>query len=551
MTSGASPRRVRPLEDKLAIGLLIVLAEIILLTFYGYGMTFDEPAHMYFGDMLVRYYHGLLGGPPNDDILHYGAAPLYGALVDLTTALVSRISPMGRVETSHLIYGVFGWFGCFGTWKLARAMGGVRAGLIALILIVTTPRYYGDMFANPKDVPFAATYVWSLYYLMQWMRAFPRIPTALALASGAAIGLGLAIRVGGLLLVCYLLLAVLLLAISERLAGEASLWHGLRAQLRPLLVAGLLAYAIMLVFWPYAQQSPLLNPLRALAQMSSFNKADERFLFQGEFIRPDHMPARYLPSYFVVTTPEVVLLIVIAGAILGGVLLRRAQGASRAEVAAALRAQRRSLCQITVLVTAIFFPPCYIIVKHAVIFNAIRHVLFVVPPMIVATALIADAVLERITGRLRLAAIAAFACGVLWTVKAMVELHPYQYTYFNQLAGGLRGALGYYETDYWSASYREAVYALHDYLEASDPDSAHKTYRVFVGDPPLASYYYAPPNFQPVAAPALADFTIANVRHNLNQYMRGRVVATVQRQGATLAYVHDRRALGATAQSAP
>ena len=48
---------------------------------------------------------------------------------------------------------------------------------------------------------------------------------------------------------------------------------------------------------------------------------------------------------------------------------------------------------------------------------------------------------------------------------SLVRLHPFQYTYFNCLAGGVAGAAGKYETDYWLTSYKEAI----EWIEAQPP----------------------------------------------------------------------------------
>ncbi|GET38831.1 hypothetical protein [Microseira wollei] len=39
----------------------------------------------------------------------------------------------------------------------------------------------------------------------------------------------------------------------------------------------------------------------------------------------------------------------------------------------------------------------------------------------------------------------------------MINLHPYEYIYFNRLSGGLIGAYNRYETEYWGLSLREAM----------------------------------------------------------------------------------------------
>src|SRR4029077_3698822 len=115
-------------------------------------------------------------------------------------------------ETRHLLNGVVGILGLAGCWKLGRALGGPRAGFIALVFLLLTPNYYGQMFNNPKDIPFAAGGAWATYYMVLILPALPCPPLRLVLKLGVAIGLALGVRVGGLLFVCYLGLVLVLSA---------------------------------------------------------------------------------------------------------------------------------------------------------------------------------------------------------------------------------------------------------------------------------------------------------------------------------------------------
>jgi hypothetical protein len=42
-------------------------------------------------------------------------------------------------------------------------------------------------------------------------------------------------------------------------------------------------------------------------------------------------------------------------------------------------------------------------------------------------------------------------------IVGFVQLHPYQYTYYNSFVGGTNGAFRRYETDYWLTCYKESV----------------------------------------------------------------------------------------------
>src|SRR5205085_3411749 len=151
----------------------------------------------------------------------------YGAAFDTIAAAFNRFSPFGVYETRHLLNGLFGIFGLAGCWKLGRVIGGPRAGLIALSCLLLTPNYYGQMFNNPKDVPFAVGGVWALYYMVRILPTLPRPPWRLLVKMGLAIGLALGVRVGGLLFLCYLGL----------LLGLSSLWQGMAARRLGVVVA--------------------------------------------------------------------------------------------------------------------------------------------------------------------------------------------------------------------------------------------------------------------------------------------------------------------------
>jgi hypothetical protein len=83
----------------------------------------------------------------------------------------------------------------------------------------------------------------------------------------------------------------------------------------------------------------------------------------------------------------------------------------------------------------------------------------------------------------------------------MVRLHPYEYIFFNRSFGGLRAALGRYETDYWGVSHKEGV----DWLIANyKPDAPPGSIRVANTAADYQTSYYleenkaSAPRFVPV-----------------------------------------------------
>jgi hypothetical protein len=235
--------------------------------------------------------------------------------------------------------------------------------------------------------------------------------------------------------------------------------------------------------------------------------------------------------------PEIVLALVMAGAVLGaGWLIRRAE-----------MAQLRSSAGVWLLVFAVVFPVIYIIAKQSIVYDAARHVIFVLPPI----ACLAGLTLAHLSERAarfgtngRVAAAVVVLLFLLLPARAMVALHPYQYVYFNDLAGGLPGAASRYETDYWAQCYREAVHGLSARL-ASEPrdEGSRGPFLVYVIQPWVPATYFFPAELEWTREVRKADFAISLTRYDSHTvFAADPVYVEVSRLGIPLCYVFDRRA---------
>ncbi len=129
--------------------------------------------------------------------------------------------------------------------------------------------------------------------------------------------------------------------------------------------------------------------------------------------------------------------------------------------------------------------------------------------------------------RALIAGVGMIAAGV--TVWDMVMLHPYQSIYFNRVfAGGLSGASGRFETDYWGNSYREAI----EWVAANVPGEGIRIANC--SNPLQSSYYLRGPDgarFIHVAMTDNPDLLLATTRWDCHLGAPGRVLHTVRRQG--------------------
>jgi hypothetical protein len=523
--------------DQAAYVLIAAVALVILLTFRDYGVAWDEPEAQEYGQFIVEYYR-TDGARPR--ALTFNNMYYYGGLFEATAVWLGELLPFDPFETRHLLNAMVGLLGIAGAWKLGRALGGPRVGFLAALFLAAVPSYYGHMFLNSKDIPFAAAAVWALYYTVLVLRALPRPGLTLALPLGLAIGLALGTRVGAALLVVNLfaaLLAWLALQAWQRVGARALARSAGLIVLR-LAPAGVLAYLLMIALWPWAQIDPLVRPLRAIDYFAHF-PYDIPLLVDGALFRSSQPPWYYLPVFLGVKLPEfLVAFTVLALGTATWRILRLAQAGALASPAT-----RARLLEWGTLGFAAFFPIGYAILSGSTLYDEMRHFLFVVPVLAVVAAYWVARVLDRLAGWRPLLRDALATAAIVYAavhLYLMAALHPNQYVYYNALAGGVAGAQGKFDLDYWNNSMRELGKELVDYavnLYGERATTLPLRLRVCGHAPSLKPF--VPAAWDVSSTAEMADFYVSHTRFICGDAVNGPVVASVERLGAELSYAVD------------
>ncbi|HEU4523114.1 MAG TPA: hypothetical protein VFT12_13990, partial [Thermoanaerobaculia bacterium] len=188
----------------------------------------------------------------------------------------------------------------------------------------------------------------------------------------------------------------------------------------------------------------------------------------------------------------------------------------------------------------LLFPIVLYVVRPPRVYDGIRHFLFVLPAMAIVAA--AGGASLRIARRPALVMI-LIVVSLVPAATAMMRIHPYQYAYYNELAGGLGGASGRYETDYWMTSYREAMLWVNDHRCSG-------TTRVLVAANEYSAVTaagYAAPGVEVTSTmrrsqepqlPERFDYFIATVRFRMAMnYPETPIAAAIGRDGATFTVV--------------
>src|SRR6202162_5342776 len=194
-----SRRSVERTCDDLAIIVLAVVGLVASLTFRDYGLGWDDYTHAEYADLLLRMYGS---GFKDTGALSIANLSRYGGGFDMAAALLHKIIPLELFETRRLLGAVVGLIGLAVTWRLVRRVGGRLGGLATLLLLALCPTFYGHMFMNPKDAPFAVAMVILMLGLVRLAEEYPSPSPRTILIVGLGAGLSIGSRIlGGLALV--------------------------------------------------------------------------------------------------------------------------------------------------------------------------------------------------------------------------------------------------------------------------------------------------------------------------------------------------------------
>jgi hypothetical protein len=387
------------------------------------------------------------------------------------------------------------------------------------------------MFMNAKDAPFAVAVGLLLLGLVRAFEEYPRPSPGTVVMCGIGFGLAIGTRVLGLIAVAYVVPALALVYGAEmrRIGIRGASERAARFCLT--LLPGLtLAYLVMGLVWPWSVVKPL-NPFVAAEYFSHFFEKPWKEMFDGMMVAVPDMPRSYVPTLFALKEPEVLLALGAAGIAAAFAM------AARRDVPAPRRAA------LLVLALAATLPILVAVVTRPAMYNGIRHFVFVMPPVATLGAMAGSWLLNR-SARFGQAAAVCAATLLLFAATEsaieMVRVHPYQYTVFNHIAGGIRAADRRYMLDYWGLAFQQAALELRDKLSLMPPGRAHRPWRVAVCGPNVPAAVELGPDFVTNWQAKGADFALV-----LGEFycadLEAPILVEIEREGVVYARVYDIR----------
>jgi 4-amino-4-deoxy-L-arabinose transferase-like glycosyltransferase len=450
--------------------LLIINIVIGLFTFRNYGLSWDEPLFYDYAKALGYAYspqEWLSGnfnlenayGPSGTD--HANRGPAY---IILAQPFVSALESFGTDNASawHLVNFLAFQLGVYLLYRLAKRWMSTSAALASAALFAWQPLLWGHAFINPKDPPFLVFFLGAVCFGFEMIDALKepkdfRKPLWTALLAAFFLGIAVSIRVLGPL--AGMLVGIYALSQLKNIT--------IPALIKNLAVYAVLATLIALITWPYLWTNPAQKFIEAFGFMSD-NPTQLKVLFNGQLYQADELPRRYLPILLSLTLTEPVLPLFLIGVF--------------ASFWKKIKTGNWSLItDYSLLILWFLIPFIYVIATKPPMYDGYRHFLFMLPPIFIFAGFAFEKIFELIKSRWAVGALTALLLAP--GIYGLIQLHPYEYAYYNSFAGGTSGAFHTYETDYWLTCYKEAV-------EQFDKPNA----QLFIKREPYIAAYYANEN---------------------------------------------------------
>jgi len=424
--------------------LIAVLGGVAANGFLGFG--WDEPAQRTIGQINFDFYFN-----GSTEVYRFFNRD-YGPILEVILIGLEKLFGLTELEDIYtfrhsVCTGIFlmGGFVFYKTLQLLKVNS--LWALVGGLLIVAHPRLVGQSMFNSKDIPFLVCYGLAILYSFQYLiKPTVRIKVVL----GIVVGVLVSLRVVGLIIPMLLSLYALWEFWKSKKIRVISNWLGL----------GVISFLSMILFWPSLWENPFKQFVLSIFSALKFRWPGS-VLYFGEYIKADSLPVSYLPVWFLVTTP--ILLLVIA--LLSVLSLRKLPFRKDFSIA---EKQRLFLFGSALVPLAMAF------VTRPVIYDDWRHFYFVFPPLFLGGFLFIYQWIQERNVALKHQYIFLASLVLVSVIETVVSL-PYPHLYFSKVTQKLvveHDLREEFEMDYWGTS----VYQSLHYISSQAAPSSDTVY---------------------------------------------------------------------------
>lgn len=513
--------------------LLTINLIIGIFAFRDYGYAWDEPLFYDYADALQYAYspqnwfnenfdlQNAFGSSASD---HANRGPAYIIIVYPIVSFLKLF--LDNASAWHLINFLTFQLGVYLFYRFASKWMNELSAVSATLLFCYQPLLWGHSFINPKDIPFLVFFIGSMYFGFEMVDDFvanKKINFSKILLASFFMGIATSIRVLGPLAALLTALYALIQIKQIKSFDFIKLFA----------MYGFLSLLISFLSWPYLW----INPLQTFTQVFAFmsdNPTQLNVLFAGNNYQAGEVPLRYLPLLLGYTQIEPVWILFFIGLFLS-----------------IWKSTNQKRIILFIILLWFLIPFAYVLLRRPSMYDGYRHFLFILPPIFIFAGFAFEKLFKFFQERRgdssrfmklfdqlwRVSPTLIVIMILLFGIIPIIQLHPYQYAYYNNFTGGVGGAFRNYETEYWLTCYREAVLELNQLT--------NEPINLFVRREPYIADYYANENIMirdfrtEQNQMQTGDYYLVNTRSNEDlRFLRDApVIVKVQRQGATFCLI--------------
>ncbi|WP_321371859.1 hypothetical protein [uncultured Draconibacterium sp.] len=430
--------------------LSIVMLFIMLSVVKDYGVTGDEPIGKRHAENVIRYFTDgtdAKWAEYTETNMEY-----YGFSANVIAGIISHITEWDVWNVRHYTNTIIGFIGLLFAGLIGIRIGGGAGGVLALLFMFLTPRYFGNSINNLSDIPFATGYIIATYYTIRFFDFWPKVKLRYLIGLILGIAFTISNRAPGILLYGYFLLfagSYYIFVISgKEFYKLAKFKNQIFKFIGYFSIILVFSYFFSLVLWPKGLEEPLTAVYNSIVTFSKFPWSLTT-LFNGIQKMSKSLPVSYAPTYLLIGMPLFTIIGFIA------YILSIGKNYSPNPI-------------MILLVFGCIFPIAYIIYQKSNIYGGMRHLTFVVTFYVVVASKGWLNLIGFFKSKYQLAPILVLTILLFLPARHMIANHPNQYIYFNELIGGMKGGYGNYDLDYYYNSVKAGSEWLKEHEELSD-----------------------------------------------------------------------------------
>ena len=429
--------------------IIVIYFCLCLATINDFGVTWDFTDRINAGlwhlrlPLTVKNYTMLSWGP-------------FSSIPSVVTYLIFfKFSHLFSFDAAYNLFSIImGTVGIAVIYLFAKKLFGSLIALFSALTLALTPRYFGHLHSNMKDIPQAVFFTASLYFCYRLIEK-PDLKKLFLATVSFAVAFNTKFNV----------LFVLPIGFA---------WWFFRRKIQHriplsrhffllyLILAPLVSYLLWSLFW--------LNPWERLLDLISSSVTTTTAMpvlyFGNLYMSGQNIPWHYPYGMLLAITPAPIIFFFLIGLF---ILLKKMPENSN----------YLFLFLWFVIPLLRFFKPGMIVIDD------IRHFMEVIFPFSIIAGVGFTHFLKKISHMFHHVSFIFSCVYICYLILQVSSVHPYQTSYFSEWLGGIKGAQGKFDIEFWAGSYKQAM----QYLNQNARNNAKITVAMA---PDIAKLYLRP-----------------------------------------------------------